>query len=489
MFKKIPFSSALLAAVFVASSLATPAFTEGNETLPDVAARGNIADVRRLLEAGVSVEYRQARTGWTPLITAVRAGKTAVATLLLDRGANPNTAGPTGYTPLMAATQTRNVPLIRTLLLRGADPDKATAKGLTPLMLAAGNTGDVQQDLECVKMLLRGGADPDKKHTSGATAVAIARERGAASVVAYLSRVGAAGSVAVAAGNTAVVADGTITGTVLYRERIAVPPAAFAVVRLLDIQPKTPVVLARTVTPFAGKQVPVAFSLPYKAATLSRRPNPKFALDARIVSGGAARFRTAKPVPTLSPGSRNKNVVLPLVMVSEEEQTRLAAEAVTATDAALALSGVDFVGKQASADLTINYTASFLGNQLIRVTATSTQGDYGNRTDRFYFSEGTDSEGFPVLRAAYLSARRIARAEPSGEGGRSDAVPGEYEKVSQKIILDDGGKPVIATKTVDARNETVSDADVTAARNFSRLVAAEALRAVNKRAVNKKAAR
>ncbi|MBC7808896.1 MAG: ankyrin repeat domain-containing protein [Akkermansiaceae bacterium] len=468
--------------LFAASfAIVSPSHAEGNNVLPDVAARGNIGEVRRLLDAGVSVEFKQARTGWTPLITAVRAGKTDVAALLLDRGANPNASSATGYTPLMAATQTRNMPLLRILLLRGADPDKATSNGLTPLMLAAGNKGDTRaqaKDLDCVKLLLRGGADPDKKHVSGATAFSIAAERGATPVVAYLRRVGAAGSGAVS--NT-VGGDGTITGNVVYRERIAVSPAAFAVVRLLDVKPKVPVVLAETVTPFAGKQVPVAFSLPYKAAISSLRPNAQFALDARIVSGGAARFRTAKPVPTLSTGSDSKKVTLPLVLVTEDTQTRLAAESMAATDKAIAKAGVSFSGKQIVGELATSYTASFIGGQLVRIAAASAQGDYGNRTDRFYFGEGTDSEGYPVLRASYLNARRIARAQGVGDAGETVPIPGKYESVVQKIILDDAGKPVIVTKLVDGQDQSVSDPDITAARNFSRIIAAAALRAASKK--------
>ncbi|MBC8134914.1 MAG: ankyrin repeat domain-containing protein [Fibrella sp.] len=484
MFKTRPFSCVLSGIVIVASLIpALPLHAEGNDTLPEVAARGNAAEVRRLLDAGVSVNLRQARTGWTPLITAVHAGKTEIATLLLDRGADPNVAGVTGYTPLMAATQARNIALMRILLLRGADPDLATSKGLTPLMLAVGNKGDAQaqtKNLECVKLLLRGGADPDKKHVSGATAFSIAAQQQATPIVAYLRRVGAAGS-GTTGNAAAVVSDGTITGNVIYRERIAVSPAAFAVVRLLDVKPKVPVVLAQSVAPFAGKQVPVPFSLPYKAATLTARPGGQFALDAWIISGGALRFRTEKPVPTLASGFKSKNVILPLTLAAEDARTRLAAEAIAATDKAIAEAGVSFSGKQTVGDLATSYTASFIGGQLIRILSNSSQGDYGNRTDRFYFNESTDSEGYPILRASYLNARRIARTPAPGNAGQMAIVPGKYEQVVQKIIFNDAGKQVIATKVVDGQNQEVSNPDITAARNFSRIISAEALRAIRNR--------
>jgi uncharacterized lipoprotein YbaY len=487
MLKTTPLSRLLLG--FAASSLAAftgvafPAQAEEKTSLPDVAARGNIAEVRRLLDNGTPVDGRQSGTGWTPLITAIRAGHTEVASLLLDRGANPNTAGVTGYTPLMAATQARNARAIQLLLLRGANPNKGTPKGLTPLMLAASNKGDSQaqaKNLECVKMLLRGGADPDRKHASGATALALAVERGNPAVAEYLRRVGA-GGVPSAPRGAANVSDGTITGNVLYRERIAVPPGAFALVRLLDTAPKIPVVLAQKVTPFAGKQVPLPFSLPYKAATLAGRPGARFALDARIVSGGAARFRTQTPVPVLSPGSTNKGVTLPLVRVTDDLQARLAAEAIAATDQAITQTGTGFSGTGTLGELATRYTASFLSGRLVRIVATSSQAEYGTRTDRFYFDDATDAEGFPVLRASYLSANRVARTPAPGGSGASVAAPGQYEQVVQKILLGDAGNPLLATRTVNKQEQSVSDADITAARNFSRLIASEALRAANKK--------
>lgn len=485
MLKTNPYSRVFVGIVSASLLIASSVLGEGNDTLAEVAARGNIADVQRLLDAGVPVNSRQTGTGWTPLITAIRAGRADVAKLLLDRGANPNVAGSTGYTPLMAATQMRNVGMIRILLLQGANPDKATPKGLTALMLAAGNKSDAKnqrQDLECVKMLLRGGADPDKKHLSGATALSIATERGAMPVVAYLRRVGVAGSGGSGVPSSLVVAtNGTITGSVIYRERVAVSSAAFSVVRLLDIKPKVPVVVAQTVTPFAGRQVPVPFLLPYKGADLAARPNPQFVLDARIVASGAALFRTEKPVPALTPESKGKKVTLPLVLASEDAQARLASEAIAATDKALAQIGSSISGKQTLGEFATSYTATFIGTQLVRIVSNSSQGDYGSRTDRFYFSEGMDSEGFPILRASFLNSRRIARTQAPGNPAQTVVVPGKYENVIQKIILNDAGKAWIATRSVDGQNQNVSDPDVTAARNFSRLVSAEVLRAASKK--------
>ncbi len=452
---------------------------EGAELLPDVAARGDVAGVRRLLDGGTPADTRQPSTGWTALIAACRANRAGVATLLLERGANPNAAGGNGYTPLMAAAQAGNVPLLRTLLLRGADPNRATRKGLTPLMVAAGNANDVKTapvNLECVKLLLRGGADPDKQYGDGVTALSVAESRGATLIAVYLRRVGAARN---GAGDreTALVGNGVLAGSVLYRERIAVSPAAFSLVRLLDVSPKVPVVLSRAVTPFAGKQVPVAFSLPYAGARLAARPNARLAMDARIILGCATEFASAKPVPVPGDVTKNKNIILAVTRTGGAQRALLAGEAINATDLAIRKAGVSVSGRRNTGDLRTKYTASFLGGRLVRITANSTQGDYGNRTDRFYFGEGADSEGFLPLRAAFLHARRVSRTQPSLGGGVSAIILGSFDQVEQKIILGDGGEILSSGKTVNRRQQSVTGSDTSAARNFARLLASDATRA------------
>ena len=471
------FSLAFAVAVF---ALAAPAFAA--ESLSDVAARGVVAEVKSLLDAGVPVDTKQTGTGWTPLIAAVQAGKRDVAKLLLERGAKPDLAGATGYTALMAATQKRDVSLIRLLLLRGANPNKATPKGLTPLMIAAGNAsgGDAQAgaaDLACVKLLLRGGADPERVHTSGATALSVADERKNVAVASYLRRVGGGSG-----GGFAITGDGAITGTLSYRERIAANPGTFGVVRLLDTAPKTPIVLAQTVTkPLSGKQVPLRFSLPYKAAVLQARIAPRFAVDARFVSGSATAFETTKPVPVLTPASPGKNIAL-LLTRSTTDTAKRATDALSATDRAIAAGySATRTGSVAVGELQTSYTASFLGGQLVRVVATSTQGDYGNRTDRFYFGDGADASGNLRLRAAFLTARRQARTLPSVNTGESRVITGTFENVSQKIVWSVDDAPLLTGKTVDKQQQTVSAPDMTAARNFARIITTNIAQSLSQR--------
>lgn len=450
----------------------------GAETLPDLARRGAAMDVRRLLDSGVPVDTRQATTGWTALIAAVRSGKTDVVKLLLDRGAKPDLASTTGYTPLMAAAQTRNTALIRLLLLRGANANKSTPQGLTPLMIAAGNKSDSRieiADLTNIKLLLRGGADPERLHKSGATALTVAEAGGKTQVAAYLRRMGGSDE----ATDTATVRDGILAGTVAYRERIAVSPAAFSVVRLLDVAPKSPVVVAQTVTLFVGKQVPVSFSLAYTGTVLGKRRSPQFALDARIVSGSTVQYRTDKPIPVLRGDVKEKSILLLLTRATPEVASALTAEAVAATDKALTTAGRTRTGTTRVGEIVTSFEATYLEGRLVRIVARSAQGDYGNRTDRYYFTEALDSGGIPVLRGAFLSAKRAARTQPTVNGsGGTQIIPGRYEQVDQRIFLNDDNTPISTAKTVDGEKREVSSLDITAARNFARFLAARATRSL-----------
>jgi ankyrin repeat protein len=90
------------------------------------------------------------------LLAVVRAGDLDATRLLLDRGADVNTAGADGRTPLMMASISDAYPLeiVRTLIARGADVNVRTPLGETAASLAA----------------VRGGAILDALVRAGATA-------------------------------------------------------------------------------------------------------------------------------------------------------------------------------------------------------------------------------------------------------------------------------------------------------------------------------
>lgn len=78
----------------------------------------------------------------------------------------------------------------------------------------------------------------------------------------------------------------TLSGTVSYRERIALPPDARVTVRISDVSlmDVAAPVIAETELATGGRQVPIAFSLDYDPARIEARG--RYAVSARITDGG-----------------------------------------------------------------------------------------------------------------------------------------------------------------------------------------------------------
>ncbi len=77
----------------------------------------------------------------------------------------------------------------------------------------------------------------------------------------------------------------TLTGTALYRERIALPPDARLAVKISDVsRMDAPApVIAETQFATEGRQVPLAFSLAYDPARITTRG--RYSVSARITDG------------------------------------------------------------------------------------------------------------------------------------------------------------------------------------------------------------
>lgn len=101
-----------------------------------------------------------------------------------------------------------------------------------------------------------------------------------------------------------------ITGTVSYRERIALPPDASVQVRLDDVsQPEaSPRRIAETTVATAGRQVPIPFELPYSAADIVA--GRRYVVRAKIVSDGKTLFSTKTPYPVITRGAPTRLEIL-----------------------------------------------------------------------------------------------------------------------------------------------------------------------------------
>lgn len=101
---------------------------------------GDQAMVTFLLTNGINTEVKaDGDYGRTALHRAIKIDDQAIATLLLQNGANVNAQDDFGYTPLHLAVNTVNAMMCTLLLQNGADVNVQDAAGNTPLALAIEN--------------------------------------------------------------------------------------------------------------------------------------------------------------------------------------------------------------------------------------------------------------------------------------------------------------------------------------------------------------
>jgi putative lipoprotein len=104
------------------------------------------------------------------------------------------------------------------------------------------------------------------------------------------------------AGKRKPVQTGTVSGTVTYRERVALSPDATIYVRLADVTDGN--VKSRTIVQHemkAGQQVPIPFVLTYKQQDID--PTREYAVDVRLSDKGKLSLITPRPAPVLTKGN------------------------------------------------------------------------------------------------------------------------------------------------------------------------------------------
>ncbi len=101
-----------------------------------------------------------------------------------------------------------------------------------------------------------------------------------------------------------------VTGTVVYRERIALPEDATVRVRLLDASdpelPPKPV--AETTIPTRGKQVPIPFEISYAAGDV--KSSRRYVVSATILAEGRTLFASRSRYPVITRGAPTKVEIL-----------------------------------------------------------------------------------------------------------------------------------------------------------------------------------
>jgi ankyrin repeat protein len=191
--------------------------------LGDAAARGDLAKVQQLLEAGAPIEQRDAR-GRTPVLAATAGNHVEVVRALIARGADVNAqddqrdsafllAGASGYTEIVRATLAAGADLkstnryggtalipachhghvdtVRLLLTTAIDVDHVNNLGWTALLEAVilGDGGPAHSEI--VRLLIDRRASVNLADKEGVTPLTHAQERGQERVVKLLRAAGA----------------------------------------------------------------------------------------------------------------------------------------------------------------------------------------------------------------------------------------------------------------------------------------------------------
>ncbi|MEE8131073.1 MAG: ankyrin repeat domain-containing protein [Vicinamibacterales bacterium] len=186
----IQIAAATLAALLLVTLL--PAMSAANDLrLIDAVQRQDSEAVRMLLldldtdEDGIDINTRRA-DGVTALAWAAHWDDIDTARLLVEAGADPNTANDLDVAPLMLASTNRSLPMVELLLASGADPNHARPNGETALMCAA-RAGEVQ----VTRALLEARADINAQTSRGFTPLIFAAAEGHGAVAAVLAETGA----------------------------------------------------------------------------------------------------------------------------------------------------------------------------------------------------------------------------------------------------------------------------------------------------------
>jgi putative lipoprotein len=110
----------------------------------------------------------------------------------------------------------------------------------------------------------------------------------------------------------AAVSGSAVTGTVLYRQRSALPAGLVVRVRLEDVsrQDASAGLVAETEVVTSGEQVPIAFALEVDRSALD--PGGQYGLRATIESGGTLRFTTTDFTSPPPEGAEAELVVQPV---------------------------------------------------------------------------------------------------------------------------------------------------------------------------------
>ena len=154
--------------------------------LVQCADNGLLEHVEKLLSAGALIDWAMSEYSSGALLASCRRNHSAIAQLLLERGADPKRAADNGDRPLDFACLNGDETLAALLISKGADPNEADPDGYAPLSLCARNGV-----FGCSKLLASSGASLNAHSGDGRAALWQAAANGYLKIAAMLVDAGA----------------------------------------------------------------------------------------------------------------------------------------------------------------------------------------------------------------------------------------------------------------------------------------------------------
>jgi len=114
----------------------------------------NLEVVRKHIEAGTDINAKEPFSGSTPLITAATFGKTAIAKMLIDAGAELGITNNDGSTPLHAAAFFCRTEIVQMLMDAHADKTLKNNFGATPRETVSGSFSEIKPVYELMQQQL-----------------------------------------------------------------------------------------------------------------------------------------------------------------------------------------------------------------------------------------------------------------------------------------------------------------------------------------------
>jgi len=141
------------------SASAQKATTQAKAKVPGIdihtaVLNGNVEALKQHLAAGTDINAKDPFGGSSPLITACLFGKTSMATILIDAGADMNFQNNDGSTPLHTAAFFCRPELVTLLLKKGADKTIKNKYGQTAYETVAGPFADAKKVYDMLGKML-----------------------------------------------------------------------------------------------------------------------------------------------------------------------------------------------------------------------------------------------------------------------------------------------------------------------------------------------